>query len=177
MLTTAPVRRGHQRLQRLDRHGRILGAVLAVIAHVALFSLVPGFAVPGTSRMTLMVAEWSAPLPSDYEQFGYSAYSDSTPPPVLANGPFVLHRVPKEYPPELWRYREPSSARLQVTINRAGRVTDASLIDGDGGAGELSLLRLTRRMKFRLHGVAVGPNGLAASVQVGILATPAAVRQ
>jgi hypothetical protein len=138
--------------KRRHAHRKWAAAAGAVAIHVALLLLTPVFSVDFGSasgpRMVLIVDEWTEPpcpsgCSSSHVRFG--AELDT---PRLANGSHLNYRIPKLYPPALWREREPSSGTFQIVIDRRGRVRHAIPLETFSTGGEDALRALVPHMRF-----------------------------
>lgn len=164
-------RTGLAKLKALGKRGRWIAIITTVAAHVALFAFMPPFQIPTRSRMVVTLSTWGPPAVLPDAPPGLLVIDTLTPGPRLVNQADVNHRVPRVYPWVMWHFREPSSAQVQVTVGRSGRVRDVALVDGDAGAGQHALLALARLMRFDLTDSPAAGRGLVGTVEIGVVST------
>lgn len=158
----------NERLRRQHRVAVIIAVVIAAGVHVWLFLFSPSFGIFADARHTRMVVvlgQWQSPPAAALAGAPALAPYDTTMPrPVLTNQDIVQHRVPRIYPYELWKHREPASAVVQVGITPGGRVRDVALLSPTDVGADDALVELVRLMRFESPGRA----GLVGVVEVGV---------
>lgn len=163
------------RFKRRMNGFRWVAAAAAVVVHAVILVATPAFNVefPGDGefrpRMILTAGNWSSPTPSVRVPAGYVHFEPTSHPPRWINRGEVNHRIPRIYSPSMWEHREPTSARIQLSVTRFGNVSGVALLDGSDNGGHSALLKLVRRMKFQPIRRGERRLGFVCTVDVGIV--------
>jgi hypothetical protein len=163
-----PPRTGHMELKRLAVRGRWVAIVAAVGVHIAVLFLTPEFVTPSGWRMAVEIETWAPPVFRDaIPSTGFTPLETTGAKPVLVNWSDVNRRLPRSYPWLMWHLKEPSSAMIQVSISRTGRVREAILLESSDNGADDVLLDLARRMRFDMSPLPAAP-GIVAVIELSV---------
>ncbi len=146
-----PLRERVRSLRRGHRHTLLIGLGVAVAAHVALFALNPGVAVPDPGTVVATAAapmDIVLPRPTSVIVDGLPADSEAEWPVVLMNHGAVVVALERLWPRAYKRVGEGGAATLRLTLAADGTVERAALVEGSGDLanclGRVGVSRVTR---------------------------------
>lgn len=159
----------NDRFKRRHRRIRWPAIGIAVLVHAGILLLMPSFNVDfgkigaAGPRMAVTVGDWRPPLCVPECEPAFAAFDTTWVQPELKNIDDLNLKIPRLYPPLLWRYREPSYGLFEITVNRSGRVRRVVLLESSDNGGEDALMRLVGMMRYE-------PDQYSGS-QVAVMAT------
>lgn len=137
-------------LRRGHRHALLIGLSVALAAHVALFALNPGFAVPNPGTVTAAAPmDIILPRPTSVIVDGRPSESEASWPVVLTNHGAVVVALDRLWPRAYKRVGEGGTAALRLTLADDGTVEHVELAEGSGDlAKDGAFIKLARHFRF-----------------------------